>query len=1002
MATISLNVKTTIGKATQEVRAFATSTKQVQTNLKNVRETSRLSGNQFTALQAKLKGVRQTFAITGETTKGLRVQQGILRREIRNLLKDGVDRASPKIKQLGNQYKRLGQAAKTAGGGAKQLSGSFSGVAKAAVAIGAAVAVVRQLASAFTSSYEASRNFTNELKNVTTLTDTPLETFRTQIEELPPVLGSAAELTKGLYQAISAGVDSADGVEFVGTAAKFAVAGLTDMSSSVDVLTTALNAYGLEIEDTNLVSDLFFKTIEQGKISGEQLSATIGTSITAFAGAKIPLEQLNSGLAALTKVGVDSANATTQLNALVTAFIKPSTALKEALEEQGYASGGALLETEGLTGALEFLQEQTGGNATEIGKLILTARAARGATALLNNESTEYTNILAEMQDAVGSTNDAFIKQVDEIKLLETTTERGRLAFGKLVENIYKNLAPSLRAGAEQFTQLIQSIDFEAVTAGVKVFLDTFSFLIKILSSEIILSIAGAFLAVRGAIVAVTIAQKAWNIVAGLSPLNKMIILIGAVIGAILYLRNNWDTVSLRLMQIWEGLKIGFEALATTFFYYITAIIQPLKALIDGFNAVARAVGQAGLANPLGTFQDFLEKNIRNSNKNIEESGNKIKEYGEQIKEINRLKVEDPTKALQDNANQSNTLNYNFNTNQVVENETEAYEQIADEIKTTSEDLTSTLQTNAIDTAKQYRVSLSDAFKETSKVIDTSLGGTSTLLAGLLTTSQMVTDTILDATKNASMQAIAITTASLMGLGALTQGITQLFTESFKAEDDQNKRRLEELNNEEDAQLTSTKERLDRELADKLANEIDQTRTTAEQQAQRASIIKEYENKNTDEEEKSIARKEKAERDYELQKEDLQRKAFEANKANQIAQIGISAGAAIVNAFATLGPILGGIFTGVIAGVAATQIGVVASKQYTGAGFQTGGSYVVPPGFNDDSYPVRAQSGERVSVTPALENNSQVMTVNVNLDGLVLASTTVDYINRKEVEINIV
>jgi hypothetical protein len=34
-------------------------------------------------------------------------------------------------------------------------------------------------------------------------------------------------------------------------------------------------------------------------------------------------------------------------------------------------------------------------------------------------------------------------------------------------------------------------------------------------------------------------------------------------------------------------------------------------------------------------------------------------------------------------------------------------------------------------------------------------------------------------------------------------------------------------------------------------------------------------------------------------------------------------------------------------------------------GFARGGSFTVPPGFPNDSFPMRVSSGERVSVTPA-------------------------------------
>jgi hypothetical protein len=47
------------------------------------------------------------------------------------------------------------------------------------------------------------------------------------------------------------------------------------------------------------------------------------------------------------------------------------------------------------------------------------------------------------------------------------------------------------------------------------------------------------------------------------------------------------------------------------------------------------------------------------------------------------------------------------------------------------------------------------------------------------------------------------------------------------------------------------------------------------------------------------------------------------------------------------------------------------SSNDAGAGNASGGSYLVPPGFPHDTWPVRAQSGEEVNITPANERNKR-------------------------------
>ena len=64
---------------------------------------------------------------------------------------------------------------------------------------------------------------------------------------------------------MSAGVDTANVVDFVSTATKLSVAGFTESATAVDVVTTALNAYGLAGSDAEKVASMLVKTQDLGK-----------------------------------------------------------------------------------------------------------------------------------------------------------------------------------------------------------------------------------------------------------------------------------------------------------------------------------------------------------------------------------------------------------------------------------------------------------------------------------------------------------------------------------------------------------------------------------------------------------------------------------------------------------------------------------------------------------------------------------------------------------------
>ena len=149
-----------------------------------------------------------------------------------------------------------------------------------------ALAIGTAFVAGMTIAVKKADEFQKEMANVNTLLDetvTSTQDLTKQLFALDPALGDTTELTKALYQSFSAGAEDADeAMQTTIDSAKFAKAGLTDTATAVDVLTTAVNAYGRENINTTEASDIFFTVIKEGKITGEQLASSIGNSITNY------------------------------------------------------------------------------------------------------------------------------------------------------------------------------------------------------------------------------------------------------------------------------------------------------------------------------------------------------------------------------------------------------------------------------------------------------------------------------------------------------------------------------------------------------------------------------------------------------------------------------------------------------------------------------------------------------------------------------------------------
>ena len=110
----------------------------------------------------------------------------------------------------------------------------------------------------------------------------------------------------------------------------------------------------------------------------------------------------------MTAKGLRTEIATTSLAATIAVLMKPTKELSAALSSAGYASGEALLKAEGLTGAMKFLSEASGGSAAELSVLLGSIESVRGASALTSDGAVGLAANLEYMGDSAGAASGAF------------------------------------------------------------------------------------------------------------------------------------------------------------------------------------------------------------------------------------------------------------------------------------------------------------------------------------------------------------------------------------------------------------------------------------------------------------------------------------------------------------------------------------------------------------------------------------------------------------------
>jgi TP901 family phage tail tape measure protein len=301
------------------------------------------------------------------------------------------------------------------------------------------------------------REFQTDIANVATLGVNNIQ----ELEQSVLQLGSTAplalsDLTAGLYQVVSAGVDAGNQMQVLENTAKAAKAGLAETTDALGLAASVVKSYGLEWSETEAVLDKAFQTVKLGQTTFAELSASIGKVTPLAATLKVSTEELFGAFATLTGVTGDTAIVSTQLRSILAAMAKPTQEMTAAIEKAGFASAELLIQQEGLVGALKFMQEHTGGSASEMAKLFGRIEAVNAALSLSGTQFETFVEKTDAMKDSTGELNRAFDIQSET---LDSSIQLLKNNFDILIITVLKGLVPSLNIILGTFAGLIKAFN---------------------------------------------------------------------------------------------------------------------------------------------------------------------------------------------------------------------------------------------------------------------------------------------------------------------------------------------------------------------------------------------------------------------------------------------------------------------------------------------------------------------------------------------------------------
>lgn len=458
------NFKDALEKATQKHEAAKAKQAELNKQLEEAKRQYGENSNEVKNLEKELNKTNLEVERSGKNVNEWKTKLYEAETEVVEYKKKLED-ASNTVKHFGEDMQRIG--------------GEISDVGQKISSFGDTLTtyVTTPLVALGTASIKASSDFTDGMAKIYTIATESQKPMAEMREELEQLSASSAfgleDLTEATYQAVSASVDTAHAVGFVNDATRLARAGFTDTTMAVDLLTTAINAYGYKAEDAAYISDVLLKTQNDGKTIINELAGSMGTVIPTAAAYNVSLENLAAAYVMMTKQGINTARSTTFLNSMFTELERASSDVSKILAEKTGKSFAQLMdEGKSLGDVLGILYDAVGKDDEAFARLWKNVRAGRGGLALVNTGVDAFNTALQRVSNSAGQTQYA-------LDVLETPSLKAKRALNQLKietvelgDTMIEKLYPLFEKGVSiisDITDKVMAMDDETMNSIVSI-----------------------------------------------------------------------------------------------------------------------------------------------------------------------------------------------------------------------------------------------------------------------------------------------------------------------------------------------------------------------------------------------------------------------------------------------------------------------------------------------------------------------------------------------------
>ena len=464
------------------------------------------------------------------------------------------DAALQKIAANGEKLKTVGDNISSAGQKMLPVTAAVTGLGTAAVTT----------AANFESSMSQVQATMGVTKDAMSTVDGQSVNTMDTLSELAKKMGaetafSAKECADALNYLALAGYDTQQMCDTLPTVLNLAAAGDIDLASASDMVTDAMSALGMGVDESTKMVDQMAKTASSTNTSVAQLGEgilTIGATAKSIKGGTA---ELNTALGILANNGIKGAEGGTHLRNVILSLQNPTdkaAAQMDALGVSVYDSNGNMRSLNDILGDLnKSMDGMTSADKANIIATIFNKTDLASVNALLANTGDTWDSLQSSITNSAGAAQQMADTQLDnlqgQITILKSALEGLAISFGELLMPAIKQIVDWV----QKFVDWLNSMD-----EGTKKVVVTVALLAAAIGPVLIvigkvISAVGTIMTVvpkiASAISAVKTAFAALNVTMLANPIVLIIVAITALVAAFIYLWNTNEGFRQFWIDLW-------------------------------------------------------------------------------------------------------------------------------------------------------------------------------------------------------------------------------------------------------------------------------------------------------------------------------------------------------------------------------------------------------------------------------------------------------------------